>query len=236
MVSEMFYSIQGEGKYQGTPAVFLRLQGCNLFCSWCDTTEVWIQGKSLSIDAVFDEWEKADYVSHLRSGAHLVITGGEPTLRCGEIRSFLFRFKARYHFLPFVEVETNATLFNRVLGLPDGDYELLMMVASWNCSPKLRNSGMLLNRRERQDSIEQFAELNNSIFKFVVCSPADMEEVDRFVKYYKIPPSRVYLMPEASDREALIERSRWVAEECKKYSYNFSNRLQVLIWGEVTGV
>jgi Organic radical activating enzymes len=44
-VSEIFYSIQGEGKFVGVPSLFLRFAGCDVGCIWCDTKEVWMKGK-----------------------------------------------------------------------------------------------------------------------------------------------------------------------------------------------
>ena len=80
-VSEVFYSIQGEGQTMGVPAVFLRLGGCNILCqseSWiCDTIEVWRKSKALPFEEVLgEEYEKL----LLSKDVHLVITGGEPLL------------------------------------------------------------------------------------------------------------------------------------------------------------
>src|SRR5260221_4033148 len=72
-VSEIFYSIQGEGELTGIPSVFVRTSGCNLRCSWCDTKYAsWTpEGESLSVDEVVRE-----VLRH--PAAHAVLTGGEP--------------------------------------------------------------------------------------------------------------------------------------------------------------
>ena len=72
-IMEMFYSIQGEGKYSGRPAVFIRLGGCDVGCHWCDVKESW------NAEA-HPETSITDIITYVRStGAKfVVITGGEP--------------------------------------------------------------------------------------------------------------------------------------------------------------
>ena len=73
-VNEIFYSIQGESTYAGKPCVFVRLTGCDLRCSWCDTPYAFNEGQKMSIDAVLQQID--------RYGSPLVeVTGGEPLLQ-----------------------------------------------------------------------------------------------------------------------------------------------------------
>ena len=51
-ISEIFYSIEGEGIEIGRPEIFVRLSGCNLRCEWCDTKYAWENGKEMSVEAV----------------------------------------------------------------------------------------------------------------------------------------------------------------------------------------
>lgn len=74
-INEIFYSLQGEGKYTGTPAVFIRLSGCNLACPFCDTQHQ--EGRFYSLEEIFKE------IDRVCDGARprlVVLTGGEPTL------------------------------------------------------------------------------------------------------------------------------------------------------------
>ena len=73
--------------------------------------------------------------------------------------------------------------------------------------------------------------------KFVIDKPIDLYEIlDGFVSKFDIHTSRVWLMPEAITREELIEKRLWLVEQCKLYGFNYSDRLQVLIWNRTTGV
>lgn len=72
-VNEIFYSLQGEGFHSGTPAVFVRLSGCNLRCHFCDTSHD--AGKGMTVEQI------AETVNRVASQAPLlVLTGGEPSL------------------------------------------------------------------------------------------------------------------------------------------------------------
>ena len=73
-VAEIFYSIQGESTFSGKPCVFVRLTGCDLRCSWCDTPYAFSEGQKMSIDAVLQQVDTY--------GSPLVeVTGGEPLLQ-----------------------------------------------------------------------------------------------------------------------------------------------------------
>src|ERR1700704_5212716 len=75
-ISEIFYSIQGEGMLAGVPSVFLRTSGCNLRCTWCDTpyTSWKPEGDDLPLAAIL-----ADVRGH--GSTHVVVTGGEPMIQ-----------------------------------------------------------------------------------------------------------------------------------------------------------
>ena len=74
-VMEYFYSIQGEGFYQGRPAFFIRLGGCDVGCVWCDVKESWDADKhpKMTISEILAEVEKTNT-------QFVVVTGGEPLM------------------------------------------------------------------------------------------------------------------------------------------------------------
>lgn len=94
-VNEIFYSLQGEGRYTGTPAVFVRFSGCNLACDFCDTTHQ--SGTEMSEDEIIEN------MCRFPAG-HVVLTGGEPTL---QITASLL--KAIRRAGKIIHMETNGT-------------------------------------------------------------------------------------------------------------------------------
>ena len=78
-ITEIYKSLQGESTYAGLPCVFVRLTGCNLRCSWCDSEYTFQGGHKMAVEEVLDE------VSRLSSGGLVEITGGEPMLQEREV-------------------------------------------------------------------------------------------------------------------------------------------------------
>ena len=94
-INEIFYSLQGEGYYTGTPAVFIRLSGCNLKCSFCDTEhEAFVEMTEREIMEKVNEFP----------ASHVVITGGEPTLQLTHTL-----VKHLHDVGKYVQIETNGT-------------------------------------------------------------------------------------------------------------------------------
>jgi len=85
-ITEIYKSIQGESTYAGLPCVFVRLTGCNLRCSWCDTEYSFYGGRKMTIEEVLDEVERLS-----PSGGLVEITGGEPMLQEREVIPLMHR-------------------------------------------------------------------------------------------------------------------------------------------------
>jgi len=83
-ITEIFKSIQGESTHAGLPCVFVRLTGCNLRCSWCDSEYTFTGGRKMSQQQVF-----ADVQRLSPSGGLVEITGGEPMLQERELLPFM---------------------------------------------------------------------------------------------------------------------------------------------------
>lgn len=113
-VNEIFYSLQGEGRWTGAPATFIRLAGCNLRCPFCDTRHETFT--LLTEDAIVAAVAESP-------SAHVVITGGEPTMQL--TTSLLKSLKA---IGAFIQIETNGSI-----GLPAEALDLIDWIT---CSPK----------------------------------------------------------------------------------------------------
>jgi 7-carboxy-7-deazaguanine synthase len=99
-IAEIFQSLQGEGKNQGKPCLFIRLAGCNLHCRWCDTAYAQAGGIEMSVKDILD------HVGHLNP-SYVCITGGEPLLQADELEQLLVSLHMRG---AVVDIETNGTI------------------------------------------------------------------------------------------------------------------------------
>src|SRR3990167_6200856 len=113
---------------------------------------------------------------------------------------------------------------------------LIHLVDQWNVSPKLSNAGMPLEKRIRLPVLQKHVSLGNACFKFPVLDKSDLIEVQDICGQAEIPSRSVYLMPICSTRQEHIERAPQVVDWCKEFDYNFSPRLQILIFDQTCGV
>jgi organic radical activating enzyme len=214
VVSELFTSIQGEGASAGTPSVFVRLQGCSVGCTWCDSKYTWSPEGTT--------WPLDDVVQYVRDAGlrNVVITGGEPLENSG--------FVPLAHALKDeglrLEVETAGTI-------PPPP----VAIDQWNVSLKLAHSGVAEDIRLRPRAIAEFTRLG-AWFKFVVNSESDIDEVLGCLKRFSLPRERVMLMPLGLTAAEQGARMEMVAGMCVRHGLRFSPRIHTLIWGAKRGV
>ena len=215
-ISEVFLSIQGEGPSAGTPAHFVRLQGCDVGCRWCDTKYSWEfgGGREATPAAVIDE------ALALGAAPLLVVTGGEPLEHPG-IAALLERGLAGW---TRVEVETSG------VGPPPLSHARL----AWNVSPKLPAATGRWADTWRHTAA-WLAE-PNATFKIVVGDPPDPDDARRLVAEHRLPSGRVMLMPEGLTDEAVRRHALALAELCLREGFRLSPRLHVWMWGVRRGV
>lgn len=99
-ICEIFYSLQGESSHAGRPCAFIRLSGCNLSCSYCDTRQSWAQGKRMDFSQI--RRELAAYPVKL-----VEFTGGEPLLQDEACELMPLLHDDGYEIL----LETNGSLY-----------------------------------------------------------------------------------------------------------------------------
>ena len=236
--AEIFLSLQGEGMSIGQPSVFVRLSQCNLHCHWCDTPYTWnFEGTDFAHRDEAAKYDRGDetiamdvdeVVARIASldCKRVIFTGGEPLLQQGELGSLCETLKARkasYH----IEFETNGTIAPAGL--------VAELADQFNVSPKLAHSKNDLTVRRRSDALTYFVRDARATFKFVVQERGDLDEVDAMMREFGIDESRVYLMPEGIDTNTLRARTVWLADACTKRGVNFSDRLQIHLYGNTRG-
>ena len=210
---EIFYSLQGEGARSGSPAVFLRLAGCNLHCSWCDTRYSWLPGCEL---------EEAEVAARLQAFGcpAVLITGGEPLLQAEAMERLLALLPPNF----YIEVETNGTI------IPSP--ALAQRINQWNGSPKLHHSGNPGCDTLPAESLRFFAGLQNAWFKFVVQQEADWADIAAL----GLPRQRIILMPCATTRAELETARPAVVEMCLQHGVRLGDRLHLSLWDNKKGV
>jgi len=225
-ISEIFYSIQGEGRLLGTPSVFIRTSGCNLRCVWCDTpyTSWQPEGKTWSLKKILGEVAK--YPTR-----HVVITGGEPLL-APELEELTDRLKQSG---AHITIETAATVFKPVIG------DLISM------SPKLANStpwqrarGKFAEMHERRrlnfPVMQKYIEGYDYQLKFVVELRQDFAEIEKILSQLRgVDPARVLIMAQGITNRELNLKAKWLVELCKQYGFGYTPRLQILLFGNRRG-
>ena len=215
-VSECFLSIQGEGPSAGTPAHFVRLQGCDVGCHWCDSKYTWgvHGGRASSVEAALDEAQA------LGTAPLLVITGGEPLQHDG-VYALIDRALARW---PRVEVETSG------IAPPNMSHDRLF----WNVSPKLPQVTPRFADTWRHAAA--WARAPHATFKLVIGSETDRDDALRLLAEHAVPADRVMLMPEGLTDDAVRAHAPLVIRTCLSHGFRLSPRLHIWLWGAKRGV
>jgi organic radical activating enzyme len=215
-VSECFLSIQGEGPSAGTPAHFVRLQGCDVGCHWCDSKYTWgtSGGHATTVEETLDE------ARALGEAPLIVITGGEPLQQDG-VYSLIDRALAHW---PRVEVETSGIVPPRM------SHQRLF----WNVSVKLPS--VTPRWTETWQHARAWAASPNATFKIVIGTEADRDDAVRLLSEHEVPATRVMLMPEGLTDDAVRSHAALVVEACKRHGFRMSPRLHIWMWGAKRGV
>lgn len=229
LISETFYSVQGEGSLVGVPSVFVRTSGCNLRCTWCDTPYAsWKpEGVEMSVEEIVA-------VVQREPTRFVVVTGGEPMVAKGMPELLARLREAGKH----ITIETAGTI------APQG---VACDLAS--ISPKLAHSTPSEAKagkawaekheglRLQPEVLRAWCESYDYQLKFVVATEADVDEVRAVVASIgvPVPPEKILLMPEGITQEALRARQMWLVDVCKRTGWRYSPRLHIDLFGNKRG-
>jgi len=227
-VSEVFGpTLQGEGPYAGRPVQFLRLMGCNLSCSWCDTPYTWDASRyNLRTETL--EVTAAEVAELLAPGTDLVLSGGEPLLHQHNPGLLYVLDMAKVKGCR-VHVETNGTL------VPEADFAARCSI--YAVSPKMAHAG---DHKGRSAALHPdwpgIAQWNwHAYLKVVVRNATDVMEVSRWAEEIGWPRERVWVMPLGTTTDELLGRWDEIASMAARLGVNASQRLHILAWGDTKG-
>lgn len=192
-INELFETIQGEGSFTGQPSIFIRLQGCPVGCSWCDTKHTWEIELSDEVnkEVMLAKVEETPQWAHFSveqilalvakrhyKAKHIVITGGEPCME--DLTPLCTAFEALGYS---TQVETSGT------------FEIKVSKKCWvTVSPKVNMRGgypILNSAMVRADEI-----------KHPVATEQHIEDLKALLAEHKIMTTPVYLQPISQKKRA----------------------------------
>jgi len=210
-VIEAFTSWQGEGNDTGKRMLILRFKNCNRKCPWCDTNV------KMRISAEFDLSLKEIQKIVDQENAGLLITGGEPTYggNFQQTISLINRVKANIY-----NVETNGCDLIDLIKLVNKNKNVI-----YSLSPKLFNDTDFMGYKRLVKELKD----NKRVFIKLVTEdkPLVIEFLD-YLKEIEFDMNRVFLMPEGTTKESIINHAPFVFDMAEKYKCNFSSREHII--------
>ncbi len=206
--------------------MFVRTTGCNLRCWYCDTpyTSWQPEGVQWPWKSVIDEIQALAVSRLVESRAeqvncrHVVITGGEPLLQSDIVPLSAELQRAGF----FVTVETAGTVYRPVIA--DLSNSVPKDQAHW----RRRH----LRDQHRPDVIHRFLAEYDCQLKFVIDTPADLDEVATYLQEFPaVTAEQVWLMPQGIDRETLEEKVAWLPSAAAQLGYRYCPRRQIELYG-----
>jgi len=206
-INEIFYSLQGEGRWSGLPNIFIRTTGCNLRCSYCDTKYAYYKGEQITITDILKKISKYPCT-------YVCITGGEPLIQ-KETKELIDKLlKSNYK----ITIETNGSKSIKYLTNKDGlMISLDIKCPSSNMYKKMIFENTLLLKEKDQ-------------LKFVIKNKTDYEYAKKILKKYK-PDCPVFFQPVWGINPKKI--AKWIIEDGLEVKLGL--QLHKIIWDDYKG-
>lgn len=207
-ITEIFYSLQGESRTIGVPTVFVRLTGCPLRCSYCDTAYAFSGGKKFSIDEVLAQ------VDHFNAG-YVTITGGEP-LAQGASLTLMSRLADKGYK---VSLETSGALD---VSAVDPRVVMVMDLKTPASNEVHRNRYRNIEHLSKQDQV-----------KFVIAGPEDYQWSKSILARYDLPNRCEVLFSPCMGRQNPTRLAEQILQD--HLPVRFQMQLHKLLWGDSPG-
>ncbi len=207
-INEIFYSIQGEGKRSGQPTIFIRMMGCNLRCSFCDTTYAYNKGTEINVNQILEKI--AMYPCR-----EVCVTGGEPLLQEELIALLDALIKKTYR----VTVETNGSLpiAPIIKNVPNIMISLDIKCPSSGMHDNMQWDNLTALRKEDQ-------------LKCVITNKKDYEYAKNIIETYN-PPCQMFLQPVWGTDPKLL--TQWMLDD--GIQARLGLQLHKMVWGNAKG-
>lgn len=245
-IVEIFLSLQGEGKYSGNLAIFVRFAGCNFNClgfgvqkqingkiiTGCDTLRaVWTEEFKESYENLNSkELLKRIFNLSKKTKPIIVITGGEPLIY-HKNTEFIEFIKALQQADYEIHFESNGSI--------ELDFEKYPFYKKcvFALSVKLENSGVAKQKRLNYKALKNFKEYaKDSFYKFVLDVKSLENSHKEILELLSLVPNEVFCMPMGENEKNLCINASEVAQFCIKNGYNYSDRIHIRLWGDKEGV
>ena len=207
-INEIFYSIQGEGMWIGSPNIFIRTAGCNLRCSFCDTTYAYKRGTEMSVQKILQEVKKY-------SCTNICVTGGEPLLQKDILILIRTLLQKNYNIC----IETNGSIDIKKFIKK----KLVLISLDIKCPSSCMQQQMNLNNLLLLSKKDQL--------KFIIKNKEDYEYAKHLIRQYP-PKCTVFFQPVWGT--SMKKLSSWILAD--GLPVRLGVQLHKIIWGEKKGV
>ena len=207
-ISEIFYSLQGETTRVGLPTVFVRLTGCPLRCSWCDTTYAFTGGRTLSLEEILAQ--VAVYAPR-----YVCVTGGEPLAQKNCLKLLTALCDAGYD----VSLETSGAL---PVGEVDARVARIVDLKPPSSGESTKNCWENLRLLRQDDEL-----------KFVIADRADYDWMRRIIVERQLAGCCPILLSPVQNTLSPQTLAEWILAD--RLPVRLQVQLHRLLWGEAPG-